>query len=307
MRPTATTSVREWRATDLDHLAGVASRDELASVGVSKSTVTAHVRAGRWQRLGRAIVLHNGTVSRSERERAYLYVLRRAQRAHVLHRAGGVGLRGWERDKVHVLVPAGTRDPRLPGLVLHRVVEWDTAGIAAARRLHHVAPALLLAAASIPKPRIACAILASAVQQRLVRPGAIHAALDQQPKLRHHHAIRLAMHDIAQGSHALSEIDFVRLCRRHGLPEPNRQGIRREPSGRQRYLDADWLLRNGRIVAAEVDGAIHIEPEVWADDQLRQNEIVIATVPVLRFPTVVIRTEEAVVADQLRRAFAAYQ
>jgi hypothetical protein len=40
----------------------------------------------------------------------------------------------------------------------------------------------------------------------------------------------------------------------------------------------------------------------WWDDQLRQNELVLADALVLRYPSVVIRTDELLVAEQLRRA-----
>jgi very-short-patch-repair endonuclease len=86
------------------------------------------------------------------------------------------------------------------------------------------------------------------------------------------------------------------------LPAPARQAVRVEPSGRRRYLDAEWKLADGRIVAAEVDGALHLEPQRWYDDQLRQNEIVLGGTVVLRFPSWLVRSEPIVVATQLRRA-----
>jgi hypothetical protein len=84
--------------------------------------------------------------------------------------------------------------------------------------------------------------------------------------------------DIAQGAEALSEIDFSRLCVRFGLPRPVHQAIRVEPGG-----------------------ALHLTPRRWWDDQFRQNELTIGGTSVLRFPSVVLRTEPALVADQLRR------
>jgi hypothetical protein len=110
------------------------------------------------------------------------------------------------------------------------------------------------------------------------------------------------MQDITMGAQALSEIDFVRLCRRSGLPPPTQQTVRRGPSGQRRYLDADWELPDGRRVVAEVDGAVHLAPRRWFDDQLRQNELVLTGSMVLRFPSVVVRHEPALVIAQLRRA-----
>ena len=102
--------------------------------------------------------------------------------------------------------------------------------------------------------------------------------------MRHRRAIDLALADIEQGADALSEIDFVRLCRRFGLPEPTRQAVRMMPDGRRRYLDAEWRLPDGRVVAVEVDGAFHMRMENWIDDQLRQNMVVIGGTRVLRSP-----------------------
>lgn len=104
------------------------------------------------------------------------------------------------------------------------------------------------------------------------------------------------------GAQALSEIDFVRLCRRNGLPPPRQQAVRVERNGRRRYLDAEWLRFDGRRLVCEIDGALHLTPRRWFDDQLRQNEIVLSGSLVLRYPSVVVRTEEKLVADQLRRA-----
>jgi very-short-patch-repair endonuclease len=56
------------------------------------------------------------------------------------------------------------------------------------------------------------------------------------------------------------------------------------------------------LVVVEVDGALHLNPRQWRDDQLRQNELTLADALVLRFPSVVLRTEPGVVAQQLRRA-----
>jgi hypothetical protein len=40
--------------------------------------------------------------------------------------------------------------------------------------------------------------------------------------------------------------------------------------------DASWRRGDGRLVAVEVDGAIHLAPTQWWDDQLRQNDLALA-------------------------------
>jgi hypothetical protein len=275
----------------------------LLKTGLSESEVRAHLSAGRWQRFGRAIVRHNADPSRHD---VRSIVLVNAGSRAVLTAFTALedhGLRGWERDDTHVLVPGGTHVKRIPGVPIrvHYTGTWDEAQELAGRRLHRVAPSLALAAATFRNPRPACGILAAAVQQRLVMPEQLAEVIAEQTWLCHHAVLRLALDDIAQGAQALSEIDLGRLCNRFGLPAPMRQDVRLEEDGRRRYLDAVWVRRDGKRVVVEVDGALHLVPRRWWDDQLRQNELVIAGSLVLRFPSVIARLEPGLVADQLRR------
>lgn len=260
--------------------------------------------AGRWRRWGHAIVLHNGPLTTEQRwfvarihvgPRSILTAFTAAQ---------AFGLSGWERDHVHVLAPLGAR--RVGGcpvpLTVHRVRHWDTVRRHSGAPVHLRADALAVAAGSFDSPRPACGILAAAVQQRIAGAGDLEDAVRRSIRVRHRALLLAALADIAQGSEALSEIDFVRLCRRHELPEPVRQAVRVERSGRRRYLDASWRRRDGRLVVVEVDGALHLAPKRWWDDQLRQNELALGGAVVLRYPSVVVRTEPNLVAAQLRRA-----
>jgi hypothetical protein len=56
------------------------------------------------------------------------------------------------------------------------------------------------------------------------------------------------------------------------------------------------------VLGAEIDGAYHVDVEQWTDDQLRQNEILLGGVPILRYPAIVVRDAPAVVAAQLAHA-----
>jgi hypothetical protein len=122
------------------------------------------------------------------------------------------------------------------------------------------------------------------------------------PTARQHRSPLAAVEDIAQGAQALSEIDFVRLCRRFALPAPRQQTVHPDRHGHRRYIDATWRRCDGRLVAVEVDGALHLAVSRWWADQLRQNELSLSDVVVLRYPSVVVREEPALVAAQLRRA-----
>ncbi|MEU8163091.1 hypothetical protein [Micromonospora parva] len=92
--------------------------------------------------------------------------------------------------------------------------------------------------------------------------------------------------DIAGGAQALSEIDFLRLCRRHWLPAPDLQEHRVDAAGRNRWLDAYW--RKWRV-QVEVDGAHHMDARQWAADMRRQNDVWTSGDRILRFPAWLVR------------------
>jgi hypothetical protein len=276
----------------------------LLAEGRTENEARAQLRARRWQRFGRAIALHNGELTNAERSRAALINCGTPAALTAFTALEAFGLRSWERPTVHVLVPGGAHVTRLAEIPMrvHYVGEWNPADVLAVRDLHRPAPALVLAASTFRKPRPACGLLAAGVQQKLVTPGQLRRAVLANSRVRHRHAMRLAVEDIAQGAEALSEIDLGRLCRRYRLPAPVRQAVRTDLFGRRRYVDAEWRSQSGKRIVAEVDGALHLAPSRWWDDQLRHNELVLSGDLVLRFPTVVLRHEELMVVDQLRRA-----
>jgi hypothetical protein len=291
-------------AVPLEDRRRVATWTQLRRAGYPPAQIKAQIAGGRWRRHGHAIVLHNGPLSREQR----WYVARVHGGPHALltgfTAAEAYGLRGWERTDTDLLVPRGARvlpSSPLP-LNVHRVRDWSVVRQARTASIHVPGPAFLVAASTFAQPRPACGILAAGVQQRILTVTTLEAALERAPRIRHRSLLVAAVADIGQGSQALSEIDFVRLCRRHGLPPPDQQTIRREPYGRRRYLDATWRRRDGRLVVVEVDGALHLAAKRWWDDQLRQNEIALTDALILRFPSIVVRTEERVVVGQLRRA-----
>ena len=288
-----------------DEGAGVArSRAQLARLGFDWNAVRAQLDARRWRQVGRAIVLHHGPLdAQVQRDVALINcgprgVLTSFTAAEV------AGLAGWERPEVHVLVPRSARVLRCAEVpvIVHRAREWTAVRRHPAGGVHRLGPAVVLAAGSFDRPRPACAILAATVQQRLLRPDHLRSALNDASSVRHRAIMRAAVDDIAMGAQALSEIDFVCLCRRFALPRPQLQTVRASPGGRRRYLDVEWTRADGRRVVVEVDGALHLRSLDWVRDQLRQNEITLANSLVLRFPAVVVRTEPALVAHQLRRA-----
>lgn len=155
--------------------------------------------------------------------------------------------------------------------------------------------------------RRACGLLCAAVQRRLTTPGRLSRELRDAGAIRHVAIMRAILGDISGGGHTLAEIDLAPLARQAGLPPPRRQALRREPGGRARYLDAEFDLPDGTVVAVEVDGAVHLQPAAWWDDMSRQNELVIGGRLVLRYPSLTIRLEPHAVVDQLRRITIAHR
>jgi hypothetical protein len=274
---------------------------QLLRGGWTAGAIRGQLDARRWQRDGRAVLLHNAPPSR--REQLDIALINAGPRSVLTSftAAEVLGLQGWLRPTIHVLVPSGARLSTALRATVHYASDWDEAEHLTARSVHRLPGALILAAGGFAQPRPAIGLIAAGVQQRRVRADELRSALARAPHIRHHAILLASIEDIAQGSHALSEIDFISLCRRAHLPLPRRQTIRMH-GGRRRYLDAEWELPHGRRLVVEVDGALHLVPARWYADQLRQNDLVLDGTMVLRFPSVVVRTEEQLVLRQLRRA-----
>jgi very-short-patch-repair endonuclease len=244
-------------------------------------------------------VLHSGQLSLEDKHLIALKSTSPRAQLTAFTAAALWGLAGWQRHTIHLLLPNGVSVPRLTGIPvrIHRTDDMTPHRI----RWESIEQSVIRAAGTLNE-RPACAILAAAVQQHLTTAADLRAVIERRPRLRHRQLLLAAADDIGQGSEALSEIDFVLLCRRSGLPAPLRQQLRVDSTGRRRYLDACWRRADGQLVVAEVDGALHLVAGQWWDDQFRQNELVMSGAVVLRFPSVVIRTQPEEVARQLRAA-----
>jgi very-short-patch-repair endonuclease len=201
------------------------------------------------------------------------------------------GLRGFTTDVVDVSVPPGRQAARIAGVRVHHLRRADPGelvGVGVPRV--RAALAAVRAAHWASSDRQAALILCMVVQQRLVAGDRLLSLVDPVPGRSRRAFVARVVEDVADGVHALGELDFAWLCRRHGLPEPERQVVRAGPRGRT-YLDVRW---RDRPLVVEIDGAQHQQGLAVAEDHLRRNALALAGEVVLAIDLVGLRlrTEE---------------
>ncbi|MGN9809846.1 hypothetical protein ACTMSW_10835 [Micromonospora sp. BQ11] len=266
----------DWLAFEQSGVVTTAQVTRLLTEGVVRGLV----RAGRWRSICRGIVLTgNGRLSRDQQ--LWVAVLAAGPRAVLagVTAAAEAGVRGLRTEPLHVLVPAGRHVATLlrrlpidmPAVVVHRTAVLPDAHLQLAPPPRTTAARAVVDAAGWARSdEEARSVLASACQQRRVLPEEIAAVLDTLPRARRRQLIRRTTADIAGGAEALSELDFLALCRRHRLPRPDLQHRRADATGRVRFLDAYWREWGLHV---EVDGSHHMDVRHWAADMRRQNDI----------------------------------
>ena len=291
-----------------DRQLAVARRAQLEELGLTNGQIDRMLSSGRWRSdaEGLVVVLHNGPLTATQEESVAVLAGGRLCGLAARTAAARGGLQGWPAHKTEVLVPRGTTYPelRLVDVKVHesrRFTDADLHPMAWPPRVS-IERALVDAAAWSARPRTACGLLAAGVQQRLTVPGLLLDALEQAGQIRFKGLLRSALVDIEGGAQAVSEMDFIRFCRRNRLPEPQHQVVRRDRDGRRRYLDATLVGPTGRIVRVEIDGALHLVVQTYWDDMYRDNEASIARETQLRLPSFVIHANDPKALEQLRRA-----
>lgn len=251
------------------------------------------------------IVMHNGPLTPRQREAVAVLAGGRLCALAARSAAEAGGLAGWPAPCIEVVVTRGTSYPRIPGIHVkvhesRRFRADDVVPVWPPRV--SIERALVDGAAWSRRPRTACGLVAAGVQQRLTTADRIMAELAKAGQIRHRHVIAAALCDIGGGAQAVSEMDFLRFCARNGFPRPILQQVRRDSTGRRRYLDATFQRSDGRLVRVEIDGALHLLVRTYWDDMSRGNEMIIDGETVLRFPSYVIHADDPVAIEQLRRA-----
>lgn len=282
---------------EADDFAGVLPRWRLLDLGYDHAAVQREIEAERWRSLGtHTVAVHTGTVdARAHWHRAVWETAADVALLDGTTALIAAGMTGWSDDAIHVSVPRNARCPEVEGVQVHRVRR--TAGEVAPGilRRSRVEVAALRAAAWVRSDRQAALVLCLVVQQRLSTGPRLQLAFRQVRNRGRRPFVRQVLRDLTDGAQSLGELDFATLCRRYGLPQPERQVIRHTPAGRI-YLDARWA---GSRLVVEIDGAGHRLGLAVSDDNLRQNAVTLGGDLVLRIDLVGLRVHERAFMEQV--------
>lgn len=301
--------VRRYRLDSLSQLAidqaRVVGRDQLRALGWSPDHIDHEVSIGRWSRVAPTVVaLQNAPLVREQR--LWLGVLHAAPRGVVTHATACQlwGLQRWDTEPVEILTSKSDMVSPLDGFVFHQTRRDYGTWVHPERRPQTltVEAASLLAAERDKLVRRGIGRLAAVVQQRLSTPERLLATSRTISKLRNGKLLRFALGDIAGGAQSFAELDLGRICDAFGLQAPHRQRVRKDATGRRRYLDCEWELPNGRILVLEIDGSFHLETEHWWQDMKRERDVVLSGRSVLRCSSIELRLQPLAIIRDLRQA-----
>lgn len=291
---------------------GLVTTTQLRELGVTRSQLRAEVAAERWTPIGSRIV----AVGAADENAAWCAaVLGRAPQsaggAHPRAALGGLtalfaaGLSGIDGDGlIHVAAPKSSRPLAAPaGVRVHETRRWRDEDVIASSPPRVRTPAAAVQAALWARTsREAALLLCAPVQQRLTTAADLGESLDLVRRDPRRALLRSLVDELADGVHSLNELDFARMCRARGLPEPERQVVVQRAGGNA-HLDVRWR-RWGVVV--EIDGIGHLRPDRWIEDSVRHNEIALGGDVVLHVTSIGLRLQPdrnlALVERALRQA-----
>ena len=278
---------------------GVVQRSQLRELGVTRHHIRNEVAAGRWAVVGhQTVVIPSSALSLRAVLRSAVWESGRDAALDGVAALLAIGMTGFTTGVIDVSVPHRITGLNVDG-VRHRRRRTMPPVIDGPLRRVHPAFAVIHAAAWAVTDRQAALIMTIAVQQRLVSTEHLAQAWTRIGRTRRRPLLAAIIRDVSAGAESLGELDFAALCRRYGLPEPDRQVVRTTPQGRI-YLDVCWSAI-GLVV--EIDGGHHGLALNPVDDALRQNEVVLEGQRVLRIPVIGLRLHEDTFMRQVLRAY----
>lgn len=213
------------------------------------------------------------------------------------------GLAALAEEEVHVIVPKGSTPQRPAGVAVHESRRFCEEDVVLVHGVRTVEPATAAVHAALwaRADRQAAFLLVLVVQQRLATASDLAAAAERVSRHARRAVLRRVVADLHLGVRSMGELDVARAMRTRGLPEPDRQVLRRRPSGTE-YLDVRF--DRYRLVL-EIDGQQHDELEQRTSDVLRDFSSAAEGDTVLRLPLVVWRRAPEQVLDRLEQVLLA--
>lgn len=253
--------------------AGVVSRRQVVAAGGTPAFIERQPRRREWVRVHPGVFLdHTGPPSRSQREWAALVrhpgsVL--AGRSSL--RADGIGAEASRRDAVELAVPHGRHLPRMPGLEVVQLRDFDgVARLDATPPRLRVEAALLMVASACGSEDAAVAVLADAVRTGATTPSRLTGFLAGLPRLPRRALLLEVLDDVGAGAESPLERRYLRdVERAHGLPRGERQvrEVVRVVAGEPVRLVVRDVRYRPHTTLVELDGQLAHADAVdrWAD------------------------------------------
>lgn len=276
------------------------ARSQAYATGFTRAEVRANVSAGRWQLVGRhCVAVTTGTLDpRAVLRAAQLAGGPRAQLDGASSLIAG-GLKGYDIDRHRVSVPRGARTFRDRQIDVRQTRRWaaaDVRPIGIPRTRNEVAA--VRGALWAANDRQAALLLTMTVQQGLTTAERISVEVLRVKKAPRLAYVRAVLVDLLGGVRSLAELDFARECRTRGIPEPDRQVVRKGRDGRY-YLDVYW---DAWGVVVEIDGIHHTWATEVVSDALRHNSVTLDHDVVLRLPVLGLRVAPDEFFEQINHA-----
>ena len=296
----------------IDHFdqQAVVSRQQ-ALRSLSPAAIRHRLRTRRWRQIHRGVyATTTGALTLSQVRWAALLVAAPDPESETAFIAGRSalqvhGLRGLRNRVIEVLVPDTRKVTSPPAwVVVHRTRHLPRPDRTWINELPCTSAerSLVDAAQWAVTEREARLVIAMAFQQGKVSTREVNERLPRVANERRRNLIAETVADASGGAHSLGELDFLQLSRSAGLPEPKLQYVRRDATGRRRYLDA-YYEKYG--VHVEIEGVQHSDVlQAWKDME-RQNQLFIKGDRVLRFPSWLVRHRPYDVIAQVRAALVA--
>lgn len=284
----------------------VLTRRQLRDLGITHHDIRREIGSRSWQPYGTKVVLTTAAAPTPAQ-------MRRAAVRHAGPRAliAGLtalachGLEGWDDERIHLVVPAGTHVTRTPDVVAHRThrLPAEDATQVNGLPLTTAARSVLDAARWVRSTNTSAGVVYAAIQQRVTSPEEVGASLARFLKVTQKEAIAQAVAGAAAGADSLSEAVAAELMVLAGFDEPVRQ-LEIATSAGTRRVDLAVELGDGRLLVVEIDGPHHALDHVRVVDAVKDAALLQAGHHVVRIPADDVLHRRAAVLSMLRRLHA---